>query len=152
MASNTTTVLKCFRCCNTSTNRNFLKYLGIPQSKKENNNYTFLKENFTDSISFPGTEQELGICAKCAYELFNDIVSSRPETQLVTFDANNGTVSPTSKTYPWGTIYKSFPTPERENYVFNGWWTELEDGEQITISSIVTNSATLTLYAHWVAE
>lgn len=68
----------------------------------------------------------------------------------ITFDANGGTVSPSKKTIKKGESYGSLPTPVRNGYTFNGWFTEKSDGEQETDSSIVTNSHTL--YAHWTAK
>ena len=39
----------------------------------------------------------------------------------VTFAANGGTVSPTTKTVTYDSNYGSLPTPEKDGYIFEGW-------------------------------
>ena len=68
---------------------------------------------------------------------------------LVTFVANGGTVSPTSKTVTFGDTYGDLPTPTRIGYKFDGWYTELTDGTKIESSTIFTQEEPQTLYAHW---
>ncbi|MBR0282904.1 MAG: leucine-rich repeat protein [Oscillibacter sp.] len=65
----------------------------------------------------------------------------------VTFDANGGTVNPTSQKMS-GTAYTRLPTPVREGYVFAGWYTALDGGTQVTFKSRA-NPSNHTLYAHW---
>ena len=51
-------------------------------------------------------------------------------TYTVTFDANEGTVSPTSMTVTYGEAY-TLPIPTREGYAFDGWYkgnTKTTDG------------------------
>ena len=43
------------------------------------------------------------------------------------------------------------PTPVRDGYTFDGWFTEAEYGERVT-SDTVINAASLRLYAHWTKE
>jgi len=67
----------------------------------------------------------------------------------VSFDAQGGTVSPSSQTYAVGSTYGSLPTPTRSTYTFGGWWTAVGGtGVQIVGSSVVSASYT-TLYAKW---
>lgn len=64
----------------------------------------------------------------------------------ITFDANGGSVQPTSAT----TVnYKlaSLPTPTRSGYVFDGWFTQDTDGEEVTTDTVFI--ADTTIYAHW---
>lgn len=70
----------------------------------------------------------------------------------VTFDANEGTVTTTSKEVPYNTNYGELPTAERTGYTFKGWYTEKEDGTQVTNTSIYTDIDDQTLYAHWEAK
>ena len=42
------------------------------------------------------------------------------------------------------------PVPTREGYIFQGWFTDVEEGEQITVLSPETRN--VTLYAHWEAD
>ena len=44
-------------------------------------------------------------------------------TYIVTFNANGGSVSPTTKTVTVGSTYGDLPTPTREGYTFVGWFT-----------------------------
>ncbi|MDE7246188.1 MAG: leucine-rich repeat protein, partial [Oscillospiraceae bacterium] len=67
----------------------------------------------------------------------------------VTFDAAGGTVSPKTKTVTKGMSYGSLPVPVREGYDFDGWYTEMEDGEQVTETTTVELDGDQTLYAHW---
>lgn len=64
----------------------------------------------------------------------------------ITFDANGGSVQPTSAT----TVnYKlaSLPTPTRSGYVFDGWFTQETDGEEVTTDTVFIEETTI--YAHW---
>ena len=72
-----------------------------------------------------------------------------PASYTVTFNANGGTVSPTSKTVTNGEKYGDLPTPTRKDYRFEGWFTAANGGNQITSNTTVDLSANQTLYAHW---
>ena len=64
----------------------------------------------------------------------------------INFDANGGSVQPTSAT----TVnYKlaSLPTPTRSGYVFDGWFTQDTDGEEVTTDTVFI--AETTIYAQW---
>ena len=70
----------------------------------------------------------------------------------VTFDAQDGTVSPTSKTVTNGSAYGTLPTPTRSGYTFGGWFTGTNGtGSQVTESTTVSLTANQTLYAKWTA-
>ena len=69
----------------------------------------------------------------------------------VTFDANGGTVSPSSKTYSVGMIealYGTLPTPQRSGYQFTGWYTDRTGGTLVSSTTTVRREDH-TLYAHW---
>ena len=67
----------------------------------------------------------------------------------VTFapNADGASVSPASKTVLSAHAYGKLPAPEREGYVFVGWFTA--DGKQITANRIFDLNENQTLYAHW---
>lgn len=67
----------------------------------------------------------------------------------VSFDANEGTVSESSKTVVYGSTYGSLPTPTRDYYSFDGWYTAKNGGDKITESSVFSSAENITLYAHW---
>ena len=67
----------------------------------------------------------------------------------VTFNANGGTTSTTSKTVTYDSTYKTLPSPTRSGYSFNGWYTATSGGTQVTESTTVKITAGQTLYAQW---
>ncbi len=73
-------------------------------------------------------------------------------TYTVTFNANGGTVSPTSKTVTYNSTYGNLPIPTRTGYTFNGWFAAASEGPQVTASTTVTATANHTLYARWTAN
>lgn len=70
-------------------------------------------------------------------------------THTISFNANGGSVSTSSKTVTSGSTYGTLPTPTRTGYTFNGWYTASSGGTKITSSSMVALTANQTLYAHW---
>lgn len=67
----------------------------------------------------------------------------------VTFNANGGNVSQSTKTVIYGSTYGELPTPTRDNYVFDGWYTAASGGTKITSSTVFNSTNDVTLYAHW---
>ena len=75
-------------------------------------------------------------------------------TVTVTFNPNNGTVTPTSKQVTVGGNYGTLPTPTRgvgtgNCYRFDGWYTQQTGGTLVTAATKVTKSNNNTLYAKW---
>ena len=73
-------------------------------------------------------------------------------TYTVTFDPNEGSVSPTSMSVTYDSTYGELPTPTREGYTFAGWWTSTTGGDQVTETTKVQTVGNHTLYAHWTAN
>lgn len=71
----------------------------------------------------------------------------KTNTYKLTFNANGGSVSETSRTATCGQAIGTLPTPTRDYYTFNGWYTAESGGTKVT-SATVFNTAT-TLYAQW---
>jgi uncharacterized protein (TIGR02145 family)/uncharacterized repeat protein (TIGR02543 family) len=67
-------------------------------------------------------------------------------TYLITFDANGGSVNPTSQNVVFGTTYGTLPVPTRTGYTFTGW--DL-NGELIKETSTVSSTSNHTLIARW---
>lgn len=67
----------------------------------------------------------------------------------VSFNANEGVVNESSKTVVYGSTYGSLPTPTRDYYTFDGWYTAKTGGNKITESSVFNSAENVTLYAHW---
>lgn len=74
-----------------------------------------------------------------------------PTIYLVTFDSNGGKLKDTEKTASTtnGKL-TALPTPTREGYSFDGWSTEKDGGEKVTVDK--TYSENTTLYARWKAN
>lgn len=66
----------------------------------------------------------------------------------LTFNANGGTVSPTSMSIPYGSRYGSLPVPSRSGYTFNGWYTAATGGTKVSAATIM-GAANTTIYAQW---
>lgn len=66
-------------------------------------------------------------------------------TYTLTFDSQGGDTIDAITASAADEI-KSLPAPNRENYLFEGWYTEAEGGEKVTNLTLVKDT---TLYAHW---
>lgn len=73
----------------------------------------------------------------------------KPETCTVSFNAAGGSVGTASKVVTEGKSYGSLPTPVRDGYTFDGWYTSSSGGTRVTSSTTVTQTKNHTLYAHW---
>ena len=73
------------------------------------------------------------------------------KTSTVSFNPNGGSVSTTSKTVRYNSTYGTLPTPTREGYTFDGWYTSRTGGAKKTSLSIVATLGNHVLYAHWTA-
>ena len=67
----------------------------------------------------------------------------------VKFNANGGSVKPSSKYVAYSMKYGTLPSPKKKGYTFSGWYTKKKGGTKITASSKVKITKTTTLYAHW---
>ncbi len=65
----------------------------------------------------------------------------------VTFDANGGEVSESTRLIESGNTIGTLPEPNRTGYVFDGWFTESDGGKQINENTVITKDETY--YAHW---
>ena len=88
---------------------------------------------------------------------YNDTTSNCASMELVnqttvTYDPNGGSVNPTSKVIKTGDTYGTLPTPTRTGYTFDGWYTSASGGTEVTASTIITNTNSHTIYAHWQAK
>ncbi len=68
----------------------------------------------------------------------------------LTYNANGGSVSPTSKQIAYGQQYGTLPTPTRNYCSFQGWWTAASGGTQVSSATTMTGSTTI--YAHWLGQ
>ena len=73
-------------------------------------------------------------------------------TYTVTFNANGGSVSTTSRSVTYDSTYGTLPTPTRTGYGFNGWYTAASGGSKVESGTKVTKASNHTLYAQWEAH
>ena len=68
----------------------------------------------------------------------------------ITFNAGDGTVSPSTKTVYYKTYYGELPTPTRSlPYEFAGWYLDSSYTTEVTKDSIVNQKINHTIYAKW---
>lgn len=68
------------------------------------------------------------------------------------YDANGGSVSPSSKSVSYGSTYGALPTPTRTGYTFNGWFTASTGGTQVSSSTTYNTEGNVTIFAQWTAS
>ncbi|MCR5624082.1 MAG: InlB B-repeat-containing protein, partial [Lachnospiraceae bacterium] len=78
-------------------------------------------------------------------------------TYTVTYNANGGvidgtTTTTTQKQQAYDDYLDLPSTPVREGYVFNGWFTATSGGDQVTNSTVYSNTSSTTYYAQWTAN
>ena len=66
----------------------------------------------------------------------------------VSFDSTGGS-SCESIQVASGTEYGNLPSPTKEGYTFDGWYTKATGGDPITNTTVATMTSDQTLYAHW---
>ena len=71
----------------------------------------------------------------------------------LTFDAQGGTVTPSSITVVQFETIGELPEPEKLGFIFEGWFTEPDgEGELITAESTYLWATDMTIYAKWLDE
>lgn len=66
----------------------------------------------------------------------------------LTLNANGGSVSPASISVSYGAEYGTLPTPTRNHYTFNGWYTAASGGTKVT-NTTKMGGGNVTIYAQW---
>ena len=75
------------------------------------------------------------------------VIYVEPVCSTVTFDANGGTASAESAVTEINGKLASLPDATLEGFSFDGWFTEKDGGEEITLDKVFV--ADTTVYAHW---
>lgn len=68
---------------------------------------------------------------------------------VITLNANEGTIENTEIRGYCSQALGELPTPSRDYYTFDGWFTEITDGEPVTADSVYYIANDFTAYAHW---
>lgn len=75
-----------------------------------------------------------------------------PNSYTLTFNANGGSVSPASKSVTYDATYGELPTPTRDGYTFDGWYTAATGGNKVSATTTVQTTSNHSIYAHWTAN
>lgn len=104
---------------------------------------------------------KMSVASHVTYSYYNDwYVDENPgsaylykkvEKVKVTFNANGGTVDPTSKEFDVGVAYGELPTPTNGDKYFLGWFTAASGGDLVGAATLCDSNVT-TLYAHWATK
>ena len=70
-------------------------------------------------------------------------------TYVLRFDANGGQCTESQRNATINAAIGVLPTPTREHYNFDGWYTAATGGTRITADDIFNATSNITLYAHW---
>lgn len=76
-------------------------------------------------------------------------VSKGKQPITITFNANGGSVDSGSKTAYLSDSYGTLPTPTRDGYAFNGWYSAKSGGVKVSSSTTITTPSSHSLYAQW---
>ncbi|MBQ9384900.1 MAG: InlB B-repeat-containing protein [Ruminiclostridium sp.] len=106
--------------------------------------YDIDQTGFASAYSLHPNEQGANEYAR---EVQNKIDDTTP--YKLTFDPNGGTVDTQSKTVRYDMHYGTLPTPTRDGYIFDGWFTAPEGGDKRDSDSTLGYKENVTLYAHW---
>lgn len=72
-----------------------------------------------------------------------------PNTYVLTYDANGGSVSASSKKVTYGNAYGELPTPTKTGAGFKGWYTAKTGGTKINSDMMYTIVGNQIIYAQW---
>ena len=67
----------------------------------------------------------------------------------ITYDPNGGSVNPSYRDVREKNAYGELPIPVRNGYVHNGWWTDRNNGEEVSALDVM-RTEDVTIYAHWI--
>lgn len=73
-------------------------------------------------------------------------------TVTYNYQGATGGTNTAQKEVTYGSAYGALPVPEKTNYVFDGWYTEISGGSEVTETTPVTIASDHTLYARWSLE
>lgn len=108
-------------------------------------NYTFAGW-YTDSVNGNLITSDTPVTALANQTLY---AHWTPNKFTLTYNANGGKVSTANKTLNFGDSYGTLPTPTRDYYTFDGWYTATSGGSKVSSSTTPNNASNVTIYAHW---
>lgn len=131
------------------------KTVGWDAKWNQSNDYTI--NNEIHYLEFKQWGKDGGKCT------FTETDSAPEITYTITLDRQSGTTGSTSVTATYGSVAPSITTPTRDNYIFEGYYTQQngqgdlyidkngawQDIEYIVDGKWMKPACNLTLYAHW---
>ena len=142
-----------------------LKLLGSVNLSSTVNN-TVLSKNVTLSKSNPSVSGKLNISGKyfvngtitntgmvnaTSVETIDEATfNSYLSAVIVTFNANGGNISETTKSINYGQRLSELPTPTKSGYSFVDWYTDESCQTAFDINTAITSN--ITLYAKWLSN
>ena len=83
------------------------------------------------------------------FEVKGSSTGNTTKKVTVSWNANGGTVSGSTKVVKYKGAYGKLPSPKRAGYTFTGWYTSRTGGGKVTADTKVTKKKNHTLYARW---
>ena len=80
----------------------------------------------------------------------NNMLQIQHPSFTVTFNPNNGTVSPTTRSVRSSSAVGTLPTPTRAGHTFVGWFTAVTGGTQVNANTVVRGN--ITYFARWITS
>ena len=120
-----------------------------------NSKYGTLPVPVKDGYDFTGWVNSSGV-AVTENSVYSDIFDSTlyaqwtPHQYLVKFDANGGTCSESSRYISYGETYGTLPTPEREGFIFSGWYDS--NSQRYVTKNNFSRPYDTTLVAEWTGK
>ena len=111
-------------------------------------NETTMARVFADRQSVTGASFDAVVKANDTANLYACWTAN---VYTVTFNANGGSVSPTSRKIAYDATYGELPTPTWTGHSFSGWYTDPTGGSKIDKTTTLSRTENHTLYAHWSA-
>ena len=102
-----------------------------------------------DQIEEGYTADKQTIVDRWASELQTALDNLTYRTMVMTYDARGGKVLPKSVEVTYNDTITWLPTPERDNHIFNGWFTSATDGVQVVVGTKITEVENFSIYAQW---
>ena len=114
--------------------------------------YTFVNwTTSSQSINITNATSRTGAKVKFASFTSATVTANyKVNTSTITWNANGGSVTPTSSTYTYDGEEVALPTPTRTGYSFNGWFTASSGGTRISdVGKTNKPASNTTYYAQW---
>ena len=123
-----------------------------------NENYYYLNQmrgvcggSYYDGDSFTnGSSSEIGLITLQKIHLSYGEGSCSIDDGLIKKGDNYSNLVPYGRTYYNDANKTGLPSPTKEGFVFDGWYTEEEGGTKVTDETTFTGTSDTTLYAHWI--